>query len=289
MFTIENKQLRVQVTGKGAELTSLYHKEHQLEYLWQANPQVWGKHSPVLFPIVGELKEQTYFYKGKKYQLPRHGFAREKNFTLTEQSSEALTFSLSESKETLQVFPFPFLFSLRYLLSDDSLSVTYQVENTGQDSLYFSLGAHPAFNVPLVPGTAYSDYELVFSQTETAGRWPITKEGLIKEQPQPLLNNTNTLPLTKELFQQDALVLKHLQSGSVRLQSGKTPRGLQFQFTSFPYLGLWAKPGADFLCIEPWCGIADSVHSDQQLEHKEGIILLDAGQTFSRKWSVRMF
>jgi galactose mutarotase-like enzyme len=157
------------------------------------------------------------------------------------------------------------------------------------EDMYFSVGGHPAFKVPLSEGTAYNDYSLVFDKKETTGRWPITSDGLIESNPDPLLNNSNILPISKELFLKDALVLKHLQSNSVRLQSDKTPHGLEFDFTGFPSLGLWATPGADFLCIEPWCGIADSEHTDQQIQNKEGINCLPAGEKFEATWKVKFF
>ena len=146
--------------------------------------------------------------------------------------------------------------------------------------MYFSVGGHPAFKLPLVNGTAYNDYELEFNTIETVDRWPISKDGLIDNTTLPLLQNTNLLPLNKSLFNHDAIVLKHLQSDAVRLVSSKTQHGLRFSFSGFPYLGLWAAPGADFLCIEPWCGIADSV---------DGLLQLQAGNTFKATWSVSFF
>jgi galactose mutarotase-like enzyme len=289
MFTIENNQLLVTIQSKGAELQSIIHKEHELEYLWSADPAFWPKKSPVLFPIVGALKENTFYYNGQAYQLSRHGFAREKDFTVTTQKTDAISFSISSNKDTLQQYPFPFRLTITYTLVADTLEVTYAVENTGASTMYFSIGGHPAFKVPLVEGTIYDDYELQFNKTENAGRWPIAAEGLLESQPLPLLNHTQVLPLSKALFMQDALVLKNLQSHAVTLASHKTPHGLQFDFSGFPYLGLWAAPGADFLCIEPWCGIADSVNSNQQLPEKEGIQTLAADGAFERAWRARFY
>ena len=135
----------------------------------------------------------------------------------------------------------------------------------------------------------YDDYELRFNKNETTGRWPISKEGLIEKTPVPLLQETNVLALDKELFLKDALVLKNLQSDTVTLRSGKTDHGIDFHFWGFPFLGLWAAPNADFLCIEPWCGIADSVDSDQQLESKEGTMSLQAEELFEATWQAKFF
>ncbi|OLY94089.1 Galactose mutarotase [Cnuella takakiae] len=290
MYTLENEILLVNIVAKGAELTRIYHKQHQLEYLWDARPEVWGKHSPVLFPIVGTLKENTFFYEGQAYQLSRHGFARDREFEVSDQSANSIRFTLRNDETTAAVFPFAFVFSLTYKLEGNRLAVSYQVSNPDTTKpLYFSVGAHPAFRLPLEPGLAYEDYRLVFNKAEHAGRWPITQDGLIDTTPQALLENTSELPLHKELFAKDALVLKHLQSDSVTLRTEKSERGLQFDFPGFPFLGLWAAPGADFLCIEPWCGIADSVTHNQQWTQKEGIIHLPAGANLTASWSVSLF
>ncbi|MCU7550324.1 aldose 1-epimerase family protein [Chitinophagaceae bacterium LB-8] len=290
MYTIQSSQLSVSIKTKGAELTSIMHTGNGLEYMWNADPKYWAKTSPVLFPIVGTLKNNTYYYKGKAYQLSRHGFARDMEFEVTDHNEDSITFSIKDNEETAKVFPFQFAFDITYKVEDEELSVTYSIQNNEvSEDMYFSVGGHPAFKLPLVEGTAYEDYSLVFNQRETAGRWPITKDGLIELHPNPLLNDTTILPLSKELFAKDAVVLKHVQSHSVRLQSDKTEHGLEFSFSGFPFLGLWAAPGADFVCIEPWCGIADRMDTDQQLEHKEGIICLPALGSFEVTWKVMFF
>lgn len=288
MFTIENAQIKAVINAKGAELTSLVHKEHQLDYMWQGDPAVWGKHSPVLFPIVGTLKNNTYFHNGQSYQLPRHGFARDKQFAVEDHSTDTITFLLRNDAETLTVFPFAFEFRIRYTLFENSLAVAYEVSNCGKEVLYFSVGAHPAFKLPLVSGTGYADYYLQFNQTETAPRWPISADGLIEQSPLPLLQNTNRLNLSKDLFRNDALVLKGMASSIVTLGSDKTPHGLRFDYPGFPFLGIWAAKNADFVCIEPWCGIADGVNTNQQLSEKEGINKLTSGETFTRTWTVTL-
>lgn len=289
MHHLETNQLKISVDPKGAELRQVFHKQHHLEYMWGADPAYWAKTSPVLFPIVGQLKNNTYQYKGTEYHLSRHGFARDKVFDLTDKHDQSLTFSLQSNDETFAVYPFLFLFQIVFGVKENTLTVTYKVKNEGGDDLYFSVGAHPAFRLPLVEGTSYNDYRLVFNQKETAGRWPISKDGLIEAKAEPLLEDTNTLPLSKDLFRKDAVVLKHLQSDEVKLVSDQTPHGLTFSFPGFPFLGLWAAPGADFLCIEPWCGIADSVNADGQLQHKEGINQLAPGETFSVSWRATFF
>lgn len=288
MYTIENHDLKVKIHSKGAELQSIYGKHTGLEYLWGGDPAVWARHSPLLFPIVGTLKNNTYHFEGKTYTLPRHGFARDREFIVEAQTADSIRFLLKSDQQTLEVYPFEFELRVGYQLRPVGLTATYQVTNRSGKPMYFSLGAHPAFRVPLVPGTDYSDYYLEFDGVENAPRWPISKGGLIERDPQPLLQGTAVLQLEKQLFQKDALVFKQLVSTGVTLRSGRTPRGLRMDFPGFPFLGIWAAPGADFVCIEPWCGIADSVSSDQQLTDKEGINRLDNGAVFERRWALRL-
>lgn len=289
MPVISNEFLEVNIIEKGAELTSIINKNTGLEYMWNADPAFWAKTSPVLFPIVGMLKNDTYYYEGKSYHLARHGFARETKFTIAAREADSITFTLSNTASTIEVYPFHFRFDITYKVINDTLSVTYKITNTGNVKLFFSVGGHPAFKIPLTGGTAYTDYYLQFDKKENASRWPISKEGLIGTEPEPLLENTDRIPLSKELFLQDALVFKNLKSSKVSLKSSATSHGLLFDYTGFPFLGIWAAKNADFVCIEPWCGIADSVSTDQQFINKEGINKLDAGDVFERSWSVTLF
>jgi galactose mutarotase-like enzyme len=203
--------------------------------------------------------------------------------------THAATFLLSSSADTLEVYPFHFKFYLHYTIKESTLIVAYEVVNTGGSTMYFSVGAHPAFAVPLVSGTLYDDYYLAFEKKEALKRWPITADGLIDAVPIAVPTLGASISLTKELFSKDALVLKHLQSSVISLLSSKTPHGLRFSFAGFPYMGIWAAKGADFVCIEPWCGIADSVHSNQQLTQKEGIETLLPEKNWKRNWQVELF
>ena len=289
MPSISNDFISIKVATKGAELQSIYHKQHQLEYMWSGDPAFWGKHSPVLFPIVGELKNKTYNYNGKQYNLSRHGFAREMEFEVTGQNEVSITFSLKSNEVTVETYPFQFVFSVRYSLIQNTLQVTFIVENTGSDKMLFSVGGHPAFKVPLIEGTTYEDYQLVFNEKETTGRWPISADGLIEAEPKSLLENENILPLKKELFSADAIVLKNLRSKSVSITSPVTEHGLKVDFADFPFLGIWETKGGDFVCIEPWCGIADSVNASGNLEEKEGINTLEPSGRFEVSYTIEVF
>lgn len=289
MLYLENELLKVAVATKGAELQSIVRKDTGIEYMWSGNPQYWGKKSPVLFPIVGTLKKNQYLYNMHTYTLGRHGFARDMEFSLTEQTASSATFSLASNEQTLQVYPFHFTFSITYQLQSDTVAVTYDVRNEGKENMLFSVGAHPAFAVPLVTGSSFEDYYLQFEHTEQAGKWPLSADGLIENAPEPFLDNTNTLPLNKPLFYGDALVFKQIQSSKISLLNKVNQHGLHFQMEGFPFLGIWSAKDADFVCIEPWCGIADGVYATGNLFEKEGINNLSPGTSFSRTWSVSLF
>ena len=286
MQTLKNNQLTVKINPKGAELSSLFNIENQTEYLWNADPTFWGKSSPVLFPIVGALKNDIYRFEGKEYTLPRHGFARDREFIVEKSEENSVTFLLTYDENTLKVYPFKFEFRLIYSLENNTMSVTYSVKNIGENKMYFSVGGHPAFAVPLAEDTAYDDYYLEFNKTETFKRWGLTTDGLIETQPIDFLAYTNNLNLTKELFYDDAIVFKNLESTFVTLKSNKTNRQIKFDFEGFPCIGIWAKEEADFVSIEPWCGIADSLNHNQELTEKEGMNCLAIGDIFEKTWRV---
>jgi galactose mutarotase-like enzyme len=289
MYILENGILKVEINSKGAELQSLVHTGSGVEYLWNGDPAFWAKRSPVLFPIVGSLKNNTFFHKGKSYQLPRHGFARDREFLVEKQTPKEIIFLLRSDEETMKNYPFQFEFRIRYQISGAELSTEYQVLNTGNDIMLFSVGGHPAFRLPLTPDTQFSDYYLRFDETENLSRWPISNEGLILPRPLPVLEDANRINLKKSLFYQDALVFKYPASSDISLLSARTTHGLVFQCGEFPFLGIWSAKDADFICLEPWCGIADAVNSDQQLERKEGIERAVPGKLFSRQWRVKVF
>ena len=289
IYHISNPILQVSISSKGAELQSIFHSLYFIEFLWQGDPTFWGKKSPILFPIVGGLKNGQYHYAGSTYSLPRHGFARDKEFSVTHQTDNSITFSLSEDEETLQQYPFAFILSITYTLEKNRLLVNYQVENPGQDLLYFSIGAHPAFALPMVKGTQFSDYFLAFNKQETAEKWPLNDAGLIENSTIPCLINCTRYPLTKSLFYGDALVFKKLLSNSIAIESNKTAHGISMHFEDFPFMGIWSAKDADFLCIEPWCGIADAANTQGNFIEKEGMNQLATKEKFSRTWSVDVF
>ncbi|TDX00013.1 aldose 1-epimerase family protein [Dinghuibacter silviterrae] len=287
MIELHNDLLQVAIDPKGAELQMLCRKDNGLNYLWKGDPAFWGKFSPVLFPIVGTLRDNHYRYQGKTYTLPRHGFARDKTFVVSHLGPSEAEFSLSDDESTRSVFPFPFILRLHYRLDGAVMELRYEVHNPGDGPLFFSVGGHPAFAVPLVAGTEYEDYTLTFSQPETASR-RVLADGLLSKTATPFLQDERLVHLSHALFTQDAIVLNGLVSDTVTLGSSKTPHGLTFRIRDWPDLGIWAAPDAPFVCIEPWQGHADEVDTDQELTHKKGIVALAAGATWSRAWTVEL-
>jgi len=288
MITLENEYLKASLATKGAELQSLYSKETQIEYLWNGNPEYWAKHSPVLFPIVGSLKNESFDYKGENYKLSRHGFARDHVFSFEKVNETEVVFTLTQNDETLKVYPFYFELKLRYKLIDRKLNLTYEVINTGNDDMLFSIGAHPAFAVPNTPNTVYEDYYLAFNTDDKLTYWTLD-DGLVANETKTIELDGHKLNLNHHLFYNDALVFKTLQSNCISLLNDKNDYGLHFHFEDFPFFGIWAAVDAPFVCLEPWCGVADGVNHDQNLTHKEGMITLNPGSNWARFWEVECF
>lgn len=287
MIFLENDYIKARFVAKGAELQSLQSKTTGIDYLWNADPTYWGKHSPILFPIVGGLKDGNYQYQGKTYQLSRHGFARDMEFTYQQLSSTELFFTLRDTEATLAVYPFKFNLGIRYQLSDHSLTCSYEIENPSQAELLFSIGAHPAFATPLQTDETYTDYYLEFNKDEVLHYHKVVND-LIADEVEEMNLNDRKLNLRHDLFYNDALVLKTLKSDCISLKNTKTSSALHFTFKDFPYFGIWAAKDAPFVCLEPWCGLADGEGHNQQLSDKEGIVTLPAGDTWQRSWQVEI-
>ena len=283
MITIENDHLKAAFVTKGAEWKSFADKTSGTELLWQADPNYWGKSAPVLFPIVGSLKDGRYLHGGKPYSLSRHGFARDREFQVRDSSADRATFALVSDEASRAVFPFDWTLEIEYRLRGRTLHTTYRVVNQGGDML-FSIGAHPAFAVPLGSGS-FDDAYLEFDTAERLDRWMLDAQGTQSGETRTLVTGTK-LALTHELFAEDALVFKTLKSSRVTLRQKHVPLAISMEYPGFPYFGVWSAPGAPFVCLEPWCGIADAASATGRFEEKEGINHLPAGRTFERSFAV---
>ncbi|WP_454804005.1 aldose 1-epimerase family protein [Mucilaginibacter phyllosphaerae] len=286
MTILENEFLKVAIDSKGAQLTSIFNKETNVEQLWQADANIWGYHAPNLFPIVGGLLNNELHVNGQTYPMSRHGFARTSDFILLESDEAHAGFSLPHSEKTMAVYPFRFDFQVLYTLIDNALRVTYKVINRDNKPVYFSVGGHPAFNVPFNAGESYEDYYLEFEAQENLETHLLNKDGLFSGETQPVPTPNKQLPLTRDLFTADALVFKNPQSRMVTIKSTKHDQSLSVEFPHFNYLGLWAKPGANFVCIEPWLGCADSAGDPKDITVKENIQKVVTGHVFEASYYI---
>jgi galactose mutarotase-like enzyme len=286
-YSIESADLLVEVNSIGMELSSIRSKHSNQEYLWQGNPAFWTGQAPVLFPIIGALKNGQLNYQGKFFELPKHGLVRNSvKPKLIESGTDFLRFGMAWDAETLEIYPFKFSLEITFLLDGKSLQIQHWITNSADESMLYSIGGHPAFNCPLKADESYEDYYLEFEEEETAATWLIDQSGLISLEQKPILDHTKNLPLHSHLFDYDALVFKNLKSSSVKLFHRKKGPLLAVDFEDFNYLGIWAKPAAPFVCIEPWLGIADSVDSSQNFEEKEGVLKLASGQSDQKIYSI---
>jgi galactose mutarotase-like enzyme len=274
IVTITNSQLTVTINTLGAELISLV--KNNKNYIWSVDETYWNKTSPVLFPIVGRLKNDSYSFNGKTYKLPRHGFARNMEFTFDKKSDSQVIFELNQTEETKAIYPFSFKLLMAYTLMENELVIEYFVRNQSDDVLPFSIGAHPAFAI----SDKFENYSLQFNKEDTFETYHLENESFNGK---TTLVDTinNTIALNYDLFEKDALVFKQLNSNEVTLKN-KDKAILKVNYDHFPYLGIWTKQNAPFLCIEPWCGLADSSNHNGDLEEKEGMNHLPAGEDFLR-------
>ena len=279
--TLKNANLTAEIKHLGAELISLKSNQDK-EYIWEGNPEFWGKHSPVLFPIVGTLKNNTFYHNETDYHLSRHGFAREMEFKLIESNGTSATFSIQSDEKTLKVYQFKFELHLVYTLETNNLSVAYKVINRGKTAMPFSIGAHPAFALP----NNFENYAIAFEKEEPL-EYYLLENDLISSKTKKLAAQNKQVPLNYELFENDALVFKTLKSKYLTILENGNPI-LRVHFEDFPSLGIWTKKNAPFLCIEPWFGYSDTNANSGNLFEKEGIQILESNTTFQSKFSIEI-
>ena len=283
---LENDTLRVVANSYGAEITSIRSVADDKEYLWQTAPGSWKRQAPILFPIVGTLKDGKYRFEGQEYKMSGHGFANKYEFSLEKREDDRLVYVLSDSETTREQYPFPFVLRIEYRLKENSVATIYTVENPADKPLFFSIGGHPGFVCPLEPDETFEDYRIEFNKRETADRW--FNEKLLQTKPIPrYLDNQNTIHLKKELFATSAMVFMGLESNSASLISKKSGRRVTVDFTGFPFLGIWTRPDdSPFICIEPWYGHRDFANTDGDFKNKHGIIRLESGKTFQCQFTI---
>ncbi len=284
-YKISNNFICASIKDFGAELCSLKRIGVDTEYIWQADTNYWGRHAPILFPIVGKLLDDEYIYNNKTYKMGQHGFARDNIFTLFEKKKNYLCFKLEQNEQTLEKYPFAFELYLSYQLLENSLKIGYKVINKDDKTMPFSIGAHPAFNWPL-DNERKNDSYFKFYEIKELERFPLTKDG-ISDKKEKVFLDKEKLSLNKKVFKDDALVLENLKNKTILFANDINDKFIRVEFEGFPYLGLWSKPsGAPFICIEPWHGIADFIDHNKNLEEKKGIIFLEKNKVFESSYSI---
>lgn len=290
MHILNNDFLEIQIKSAGAELCAINAIKNKNTFMWHADPKIWGSHAPNLFPIIGCMKDDAYIYNNQRYNMTKHGFVRNnESIVVKSQIENQITFLLQSNAELYKMYPFHFEFEISFTLYKNVLTVNHTIKNRDDQPMYFSLGGHPAFKCPLSQSETYTDYILEFSENETSESYLLNMEsGLVTDQTKPVFTAPNTIGLRGDLFNEDALIFKDLKSRQVALKHKTKGTVLTVKFEDFPYLGLWAKPEAPYVCIEPWLGIADAETTNQKIEAKEGILALDANNTFSASYSIEI-
>lgn len=276
LYNKKNGNIEITVESKGAELKALL--KDGKEFMWNADAKYWAKTSPVLFPFVGGCKEGKYTYNGIEYPMGRHGFARDNEFELVESGENNLKFSYKSNEESLKVYPFNFEFIINYVITADGVNLEYEVFNKEDGEMYFNLGTHPAFMASEFPVT---DYYLEFSEPETLDLYTLVGLTVAKET-KPFLKNEKVIKITEDLFKDDALVFKGHKSEYLSLKNVNNSEEVKVSLKDFTWLGIWAPPGAPFVCLEPWCGVADMEDHNGDLTKKEAVNKLEKGGSFKR-------
>jgi len=266
--------LQAVVAEAGAELVSL-RGPSGTEYLWQGDPAWWGRQAPILFPIVGRLEGDSLRHDGRVHQIGQHGFARDRAFNWVARAEEHCTLRLSDDEESRVHYPFAFDLRVSFALGERGLDITYDVANPGEEILPFGIGAHPGIIWPLAPHIARDAHEIIFSDPETV---PVrrVKGALLDPQPQPSPIKGRSLPLHDGLFENDAIILDPLASSSLVFTAPDGPR-VEVGWEGFPHLGIWSRPGAPFLCIEPWQSYVAPAGLTGDFSDKPGLVILPPG------------
>lgn len=287
IYTIRNSLLSVSVNSKGAAMTSIQ-GANKREFLWHGDPAIWAGQAPNLFPFIGKINNGCYRYEGETYFISRHGFARDHEFSLLEHKDDSLTLRLSSCAESLVMYPFNFHLDVRFSLFENRLSIAYQVHNLNDAVMPFSLGAHPAFACNWQVGDQISDYYLEFEQEETSHYVQFNGQSLGRER-HPCLQHSDRLDLTESMFEIDSIIFDDLKSQSITLRNRKDENARQWirvEYQGFPYMGIWSKPKAPYICIEPWYGVDDYEDATGELMQKEGVQKLAANDVFNCQYHI---
>ena len=290
LYTIHNSDMTVTIDGLGAQLQSIT-AAGGTEYLWSGDPAYWSSRAPILFPYVGRLTDDTYTCDGRAYQMTRHGFARRTEFSVLTQGKDHITLYMEDSEESRKLYPFAFRFDVSYVLEGNTLVIVYAVESRDGRTMFFGLGGHPGFRVPLEEGRAFTDYRLTFAQPCQPWQVLMSENYMIsgREAPYPLENGVD-LPLRHDLFDRDAIILKHF-ARSVTLSTSEGTRGLTLSCPRMRYLGIWHQPKTDapYVCLEPWVSLPSREGVVEDLSQQFDLVSLEPRQRYENRWTVTVF
>lgn len=286
-YRVDNGEISIKVNSFGAELKSLQDCSTKLEYMWNADPKFWKRTSPILFPVVGSLRNNEYTYEGVTYPMSQHGFARDMEFDLQGKSENKISFILKSNEETIHRYPFDFHLEITYILQGRQVVVQWKVVNTNEKKMYFSIGGHPAFMCPIHKKTEQSDYTIRMDAADKVISTSLSINGLATEQKTTYLLERGCLPITEELFNGDALVIEHNQVQKVTLLDENQKEYLAVSFAA-PLFGIWSPPRkkAPFICIEPWYGRCDGESFSGELQNREWGNALEAGEIFETAYTI---
>ncbi len=282
MVTLKNGNLVAKFNELGAELKSL--KLNDTEYIWMGDEKIWASSCPVLFPICSGVIDNTYYLDGKKFNINKHGFAKKMVFDIENKTDNEVTFLLKDNAETLTQYPYHFEFRIHYILSQNKLDVEYTIKNLNDDEMFFSVGGHEGYYCP----EGIGEYDIILPNKKTLVNTVLTGPNTLGYEEFTVLENNDVFPLDYKYFKDDALVFQNVDFDNVILKNRNTGRGVKVTFKGFPYLLLWTKPDAPYICIEPWCGISDRDGSDQNFKTKQGIEHILPKDTFKRVHSIEI-
>lgn len=288
MYTIQNEFLKVTVAAKGAELMSIVAADGT-EYVWQGDPKYWADRSPNIFPSVGRLTGGKYRLDGNWYELGCHGFAWLSNFEIVKHEPTYLEMRLTDSEETLKLYPRKFAFTVAYTLEGNKLDVLFKVENRDDKELPFGIGGHPGFNVPLAAGKQFEDYQLRFSEKCQPEKYLVTPQYLFSGETAPFsLKDDTLIPLGHSLFDEDAIVLRST-AREVTLEAPGDSHSVTVTYPDMRYIGFWHAPHTDapYVCIEPWCSLASFQDVPAIFEERPDLLRIAPGATYENRWSIR--
>lgn len=288
-YTIKNDCLSVTLESFGAELRSIQTTDGT-EYLWQGNPDIWKGQAPNLFPYIARLTDGKYTCHGKEYEMKRHGFINSVELTAEEVKEDAITFRFDSNEETLKQYPFQFTYRITYALRDKVLTVTNQVENRGEGRMYFGIGGHPGFNVPLEEGLTFEDYFLEFSEKAHPWRVGFTPDCHPNGQDEAYpLEEGRRIPLHHDLFDNDAIVLKHADR-QVTIRSDRGSRAVRVSYPDYSIIGFWHMnyKEAPYVCVEPWSSLPSRAGIVEELTQQSDLISLPEGKTYQNAWTIEI-